>query len=183
VAFYFLPATTGVYPEQPKGLLTSAGIGETSMPTLDDVYRKVGETAEAAQLLETELGNVLLYFGAFEEDLLNGMNPSRAAELVGEIDASTLGRLLNRLRAKTRLPDGLESLLSEALEERNRLSHSFYRRHNFRRNSDEGRGVMLTDLECIHESIIKAYKGVMLLSGVDMDSVSSIPTPTRHVPI
>jgi len=153
------------------------------MPTLDDVYRKFGETAEAAQLLETELGNVLLIFGAFEEDLLTGMNPNRAADLVSEIDTSTLGRLLNRLRAKNRLPDELEPLLSEALDLRNRLSHSFYRRHNFRRNSDEGRSVMLKDLECIHESIIKAYKGVMLLSGIDLDSIASIPMPTRHLPI
>jgi hypothetical protein len=30
------------------------------MTSLDDVYRKFGETAEAAQLLETELGNILL---------------------------------------------------------------------------------------------------------------------------
>ena len=156
---------------------------EFDMPTLADVYRKFGETAEAAQLLETELGNVLLSLGAFEEDLLRGMNPNRAADLLGEIDASTLGRLLNRLRAKTRLPDGLEPLLSEALERRNRLSHSFYRRHNFRRNSDEGRGMMLKDLGCIQESIIKAYKGVMLLSGIDLDSIASVPTPIRHLPI
>ena len=112
---------------------------------------------------------------------MRGMNPNRAADLLGEIDASTLGRLLNRLRAKTRLPNELEPLLSEALERRNRLSHSFYRRHNFRRNSDEGRGIMVKDLECIHESIIKAYKAVMLLSGMDLDSVASIPAPTRHL--
>lgn len=61
------------------------------MPTLDDVYRKFGETAEAAQLLETELGNVLLLLGAFEDDLLAGMNRSRAADLLSEIDTSTLG--------------------------------------------------------------------------------------------
>lgn len=66
---------------------------EFDMPTLADVYRKFGETADA-QLLETELGNVLLSLGAFEEDLLRGMNPNRAADLLGEIDASTLGRLL-----------------------------------------------------------------------------------------
>jgi hypothetical protein len=159
------------------------GTRRMEMPTLDDVYRKFGETAEAAQLLETELGNVLLSFGAFDEDLLTGMNPSRAADLVGEIDASTLGRLLRRLRGKTCLPDELEAILSEALEQRNRLSHSFYRQHNFRRNSDEGRGMMLKDLGCIHESIIKAYKGVMLLSGIDLDSISSTPAPTRHLPI
>jgi hypothetical protein len=30
------------------------------MPTLNEVYRKFGEVAEAAQLLETELGNMLI---------------------------------------------------------------------------------------------------------------------------
>ena len=42
---------------------------------------------------------------------------------------------------------------------------------------------MLTDLECIHESIIEAYKGVMLLSGTDLDSIASASAPTRHLPI
>jgi hypothetical protein len=153
------------------------------MPTLDDVYRKFGETAEAAQLLETELGTMLLSLGAFEEDLLTGMNPSRAGDLLSEIDSSTLGRLLNRLRSKTRFADELACLLSEALEQRNRFSHSFYRQHNFRRNSEEGRGIMLADLESIHESIIKAYKAVMQLSGIDLDSIAPIPAPTRRLPI
>jgi len=147
------------------------------MPTLDDVYRKFGETAEAAQLLETELGTILLSLGAFDENLLTGMNPNRAADLLSEIDSSTLGRLLNRLRGKPRFPYELESLLSEALEQRNRFSHSFYRQHNSRRNSDEGRAIMLADLESIHESIIRAYKAVMQLSGIDIDSIASLEIP------
>lgn len=36
------------------------------MPTLDDVYCKFGFASEAAQLLETELGNMLLIAGATE---------------------------------------------------------------------------------------------------------------------
>ena len=42
---------------------------------------------------------------------------------------------------------------------------------------------MLADLESIHESIIKAYKAVMLLSGTDLDSIDPIPLPARHLPI
>lgn len=42
---------------------------------------------------------------------------------------------------------------------------------------------MLTDLESIHESIIKAYKAVMLLSGIDLDSIASVPAPIGHLPI
>ncbi|PYX10807.1 MAG: hypothetical protein DMG88_01355 [Acidobacteria bacterium] len=158
-------------------------VQEVSMPTLDDVYRKFGETAEAAQLLETELGTALMVVDALEENLLTAANPGRAAELLDEINSSTLGRVLKRLTAKTQASGELERLLSKALVERNRLSHSFYRRHNFRRNSDEGRALMLDDLQSIHESIISAYKAVMLLSGVDLDSVSGSPTPTRHLPI
>ena len=38
--------------------------------TLDDVYRKFGEASEAAQLLETELGTLLLWEQAIADDLL-----------------------------------------------------------------------------------------------------------------
>lgn len=32
------------------------------MPTMDDIYRKFGEAAEAAQLVETNLGTDLLFY-------------------------------------------------------------------------------------------------------------------------
>ena len=99
------------------------------MPTLGDVYRKFGETAEAAQLLETELGNILLSVGALEQELFAAMNPDNAADLLSEINASTLGQLLQRLRGKTGFTDEVESLLRDALEQRNRLSHSRYGSH------------------------------------------------------
>ena len=54
---------------------------------------------------------------------------------------------------------------------RNRLTHSFYLQHNFRRNSDDGRDVMLRDLEAIHEDLLDAYKAVLLLSGVDLENL------------
>ena len=63
------------------------------MPTIDNVYRKFGEAAEA----------------------IHSGNCSRIL---------TLDSL-----------DALDALWSKALQERNRLFHSFYRKHNFRRNS------------------------------------------------
>src|SRR5438445_10513221 len=108
------------------------------MPNLDDVYRKFGEASEAAQLIETSLGNVLIGIGATEQDLLGASNPDRARELVEEIDSHTLGQLLRRLATKTQSMTHLEGLLGEALEERNRLSHRFFRQHNLRRNSEQG---------------------------------------------
>jgi hypothetical protein len=153
------------------------------VPTLDEVYRKFGETSEAAQLLETELGNVLFLVEGLEQDLFAGMNSAGASDLITEIDAHTLGRLISRMRTKLQVPDGLEPLLAEALETRNHLSHSFYRKHNFRRNSDKGRAKMLDELESMHKTLVKAYKAVASLSGIDLDSIDSIPLPTRHVPI
>ena len=82
---------------------------------------------------------------------------------------------------------GLEQLLSDALVSRNRLAHSFYLKHNLRRNSDDGRKVMLSDLEAIHENLLDAYKAVLLLSGVDLEKLVAAQgdgaLPSRHLAI
>jgi hypothetical protein len=39
------------------------------MPTLNDMYREFGDAWEAPQLPKTELGNILMAYGAFEGDL------------------------------------------------------------------------------------------------------------------
>jgi hypothetical protein len=153
------------------------------VPTLDDVYRKFGETSEAAQLLETELGNILILIGATEANLFDDPNPERASDLFKKITRQTLGQLLKNVRSSTETVGHLEALLSRALAERNRLSHSFYRHHNFRRNSDEGRALMFKDLESIHDTLLEAYKAVMLLSGIDLDSAVLDQLPTRRLPI
>jgi hypothetical protein len=141
------------------------------VPTLDDIYRKFGETAEAAQLLETQLGNMLLLSRGAEDGLFTEPNPELASDLFSTINRHTLGQLIKRLNSTPQSLDALESLFSKALQERNRLSHSFYRQHNFRRNSDEGRALMLKDIESIHDTLLRAYKAVMLLSGVDLDTL------------
>ncbi len=68
-----------------------------SMPTLDQIYRKFGETAEAAQLLETELGTIQLRFTAVERDLLAGDKGELATEIYRKINKSTLGQLLKQV--------------------------------------------------------------------------------------
>lgn len=155
----------------------------SAMPTLDDVYRKFGDAAEAAQLLETELGNMLLFAHAIDEGLLETKDPARAADILASVNRQTLGQLLKNLNNQTQSLDHLEALLSTALKERNRLFHSFYRQHNFRRNSDEGRSLMLEDLEAIHSAVFEAYKAILKLRGVDLDAMAGIKLPTRHLPI
>ncbi len=155
----------------------------TDEPSLNEVYRKFGEVSEAAQLLETELGNLLLLNKGVEAGLLENKNPEAAAQILEQINRNTLGQLLWGLCGKYNDLDALESLLNVAKSERNRLFHSFYREHNFRRNSADGRTLMLQDLEAMHEKIIDAYKAVMKLSGIDLDKIEMQGLPTKHVPI
>ena len=153
------------------------------MPTLDDVYRKFGEVAEAAQLLETELGTIQLHAQGIEHDLFAGDKGELATEIYNKINKSTLGQLLKQLATSAGFSGDLEVLLANALAERNKLFHSFYPKHNFRRNSDEGRAKMLKDLDGKHVTILEAYKAVMRLSGIDLDKLTNVPMPTTHVRI
>lgn len=153
------------------------------MPSLEDVYQKFGFVSEAAQLLETELGTILFRSGAVEQNLFEAQDPDAAYKLYCNINRKTLGQLLKGVKNTSVSVVHLEELLSKALKERNRLSHSFYRQHNFRRNSEDGCKVMLDDLENIHEVLLEAYKAVMLSSGIDLDKMSSSNAPTGHVPL
>lgn len=152
------------------------------MPSLDDVYRKFGETSEAAQLLETQLGTMLIWVDCLDADLIESPDSERANEIYKKINKQTLGGLIKKLGNKTSSIDQLEDLLLQALTVRNKLAHSFYLRHNFRRNSKEGRVKMIEDLESMHEDLLAAYKAVMLLSGVDIDKMvaeqEDVPLPT-----
>jgi len=152
------------------------------MPTLDDVYRKFGEVSEAAQLLETDLATTLMFFGVVDEGLITPMlqvDAESATDLMRRINRQTLGQLIKSTKRHTDALDQLEPLLSTALEERNRLAHSFYRQHNFRKNSDAGRALMLKDLELIHDTLIEALKALSLLSGIDLDALAEQMTKAR----
>ena len=153
------------------------------MPTLDEVYRKFGEVAEASQLLETELGTIQLCAAGMEHELFAGDKGELAEEIYSNINKSTLGQLLKQLAKAAGFSGDLELLLANALAERNQLFHSFYRKHNFRRNSDEGRIEMLEDLDRKHETILEAYKAVMRFSGIDLNKLTNVPMPTTHVKI
>jgi len=153
------------------------------VPSLDDVYRKFGEASEAAQLLETELGNILLMVDAVDQNLIKQPDEKTATALYNSINRQTLGQLFKSLKTSSESVDHLEEMLVRALKARNRLAHSFYRQHNFRRNSEDGHAKMLKDLEQIHNDLLEAYKAVMRLSGVDLDKIVLDRLPTGHVPI
>ena len=151
------------------------------MPRLNDVYRKFGEVSDAAQLLETELGNMLLHIEGAEANLFSGNRPEEARKILRRVNKKTSGQLVKSIRTKNQSLEHAAELLAGAIAERNRLSHSFFRQHNLRRNSSKGCGIMLADLESIHDTLLRAYKLVLAIRGVDLDSLHLPGLPTQHL--
>jgi len=153
------------------------------MATLLDVYAKFGEVAEAAQLLETELGNLLLSEAIDMHGFRKTQNKVLAKKLIGEIDRKTLGQLIQALN-KGRQPDeAFQGLLAVALNERNRLNHSFYREHNLRRNSVQGRLLMIADLRVIHDHILSAYITALRQTKSEISDDTLLKAQSGHLPI
>jgi hypothetical protein len=145
------------------------------MPTLDDVYRKFGEVSEAAQIVETDLGTMLLFFGVVDDGLIKPtlqVDGAAATELLHRINRQTFGQLMKNTKRHTDVLDQLEPLLWKALQERNRLTHSFYRQHNLRRNSEAGRAIMMEDLNDIHEILLETMKALSRLAGIDLERLA-----------
>ena len=155
------------------------------MTSLDDVYRKFGEVSEAGQIVETSLGNIVLPMGILpllalsEQEEEDGSKTTRfvvvdqaeANRFARSVNKKTFGQLLKAAKPRTEIAPGLDSLLELALKERNRLTHHFYRQHNFRKTTDAGRAIMMADLETIHAVLIEAMKALSLLDGIDLDAM------------
>ncbi|EFB5458735.1 hypothetical protein FNW83_22845 [Escherichia coli] len=131
------------------------------MVTLDTVYWKFGYASEAAQLLETELINVIT-----EYDMSQGKDIQSLKKQFLEMDKYTLGKLNYAL--KSRMVEDADTLeyVSDALKARNYLAHDFFRAHNFAKDTPAGRQKMLDDLQKTHNIIFEAYRKVLLISGI-----------------
>ncbi len=141
------------------------------MPSMDEIFRKFGDASQAAQLLETELGTHLLILQAEEIDAFLGDRGEEATQILRKINRSTLGQIFRRLKDKHPQFHDADGVFATALAARNRLAHSFYRRHGFAKFSEEGRMRMLEDLEQIHAAVLDAYKLALALGGIDIDAL------------
>src|SRR5690349_13038627 len=128
------------------------------MATRDELYAKFGITAEAAQLFETELGTLVLSLRALQNGWHIVPDREKAGAVLEEVDRSTLGYLLNTLKTHTAFDDDLAGRFTAALKARNRLTHGFFERHNFKIQSDTGRDEMIADLEALHEELFQAWR-------------------------
>jgi hypothetical protein len=139
------------------------------MATRDEVYAKFGITAEAAQLLETSLGNALLPIQGLKKGWHLETQPDEAQEALDRIDAGTLGNLLGEIQKHVTFEGDLPTFFLSALKTRNRLMHGFYLRHDFKIQTDEGRDEMMVDLEAMHTELFNAWRVADAMDGILMN--------------
>lgn len=138
--------------------LDPAKEGTVAVATRDELYAKFGATAEAAQLFETELGTLLLGARGLTHGWHVEPDGESALKLLRDIDRSTLGQLLAKLKDCFKCDDAVTAKFASALKARNRLNHGFYERHNFAIQTDGGRDAMVADLEALHQELLEAWQ-------------------------
>jgi hypothetical protein len=120
-------------------------------PDFDDpkeVYAFFGLAAYAANLLEASFINwtVALRLGNISAATRHDFDTA-----FGHFERRTLGQLIGTTRSLTAVPADLDSVLTKALSERNRLIHHFFREHAANATHPAGQRVMIGELSSIIE--------------------------------
>lgn len=126
---------------------------------LKALYFEFGRTAEMAQVMELEAGNLALAFVSLVFDPAKITDEERHLfkTMIDDVNSRTFGNLLKQIRRIGSVSEGIEKTINEALERRNYLVHRFFRSHNLQINSEEGRKEMRKELEEIYESFCRAH--------------------------
>jgi hypothetical protein len=127
--------------------------------TLRTLYFEFGRTAEMAQVMEMEAGNLALAYVslAFDPGTITDEERRLFRTTIDDVNSRTFGNLLKQIRKIGNVSDGIEETVSDALEKRNYLVHKFFRHHNLQINCDEGREEMITELREIHQVLSRAH--------------------------
>ena len=125
-------------------------------PDFDDpkeIYAFFGLAAYAANLLESSFINwtVALRLGNISAATRQDFDTA-----LGHFETKTLGQLIRTTRSLTAVPVDLDSVLTMALSERNRLIHHFFREHAANATHPAGRRVMISELSSMIELFDRA---------------------------
>ena len=138
---------------------------ETQAKDLDELYAQFGRTAEMAQVMELEAGNLALAYAliAFDVNNLTKEQKLFLKSLSDDVDRRTFGNLLKILKKSMNVEQTIEEAIDSALEKRNYLMHRFFRAHNFAIHSIEGRVKMSEELSELYKVFSFAHA---LLNGM-----------------
>lgn len=134
-------------------------MNESPKHGIDDLYAKFGRTAEMAQVMELEAGNLALSYVLIAFDVNNLTNDQKLflKSLSEDIDRRTFGNLINILKKSMNIDQTIKDKIDTALEKRNYLTHRFFRTHNFAIHSAEGRAKMIEELSDLYEAFSIAH--------------------------
>jgi len=123
--------------------------------TLDDeikeVYARFGLAVYLAQVLEHGIVNALVLLDLIPRRRHLVHSREEWAEVVeafmGRHFRKTLGAMMKSLQSITEVPPDLEDLLRQALQQRNRLAHDFFRERSEDFMTSSGRERMLVEID------------------------------------
>ena len=132
------------------------------------LYAEFGITAEKAQVLEFEAGNVALSFVTLFVDTKN-VGPEESEffrNLMEDVNRQTLGALLRSIKRMANFDDSLLTMVDEALERRNYLAHRFFPSHNYAIFDEAGRRAMIAELKAIQAKLDRAHQALSAISSL-----------------
>lgn len=134
------------------------------MATRERVYEAAGRALEAANLLETELGTLLLILDALETG--SHVNPDRDAylRLRDAIDRKTLGQSLAAVRKRLKIDGDIDRVFNDALEARNKIAHRFFPGHGLRIIDTNGCATMLKEATELRHTLWDGYTAAQRLT-------------------
>ncbi|MFA0054390.1 hypothetical protein [Vibrio echinoideorum] len=129
---------------------------------MNEVYKKFGEASELAQLLEHELGTLLIRILDVTPKFVTSQ-PEMAWMLLDDEHRPALNLFIRQQKGQH---DEEQTVLAlnEALKTQHGIHHGFFRIYHGSSETE-----MLEALETVVMSLWQGYRSVMLLSGVDID--------------
>ena len=124
-----------------------------------ELYAEFGIAAEKAQVLEVDAGNVALSFLALfvDTDEISTEQCDMFQRLIDDLDRKTLGKLLQLIKSVITIAPSILRVVDEALDQRNHLTHNFFRTHNFALFDVAGRKAMIEELKHIQSKLDLAH--------------------------
>jgi hypothetical protein len=99
-------------------------MNESQEHDLDELYAQFGRTAEMAQVMELEAGNLALAYAliAFDIESLTNDKKHFLKSLSDDIDRRTFGNLVKNLKKSMNIDQTIEEAVDSAFEKRNYLT-------------------------------------------------------------
>ncbi len=131
---------------------------------MNEVYKKFGEASELAQLLEHELGTLLIRILDVTPKFVT-TQPEMAWMLLDDVYTPALSRFIRQEKGQHQ-EEQIMQALNESFKAQHGLHHGFFRTYHGSSDTE-----MFEALDPVLMSLWKGYRAVMLFSGIDINEL------------